>query len=922
VASVITLFFLVSLTQALPYEINFTLAANPARHIYTDVVASPTINVNQIYCTGSMLTNPINIPPPSWYSAVYSAKLTNSIAGYANQQTCPIASQTSNLNVPVGWLSPTGYSQLASYQDINYISNQLSQNIISLGPVPSDILIEQKSQLMNVSSLPITVGGNQYFRADVGVFCKGSTWLASSNPAYTTAPVNYLGANPSFNLNLNVPGNHILVSNLNVTGCIAAVQIPLVGPCASNTNFGYLYRNISAFPHTFSSSPVTITVQNPFVCQLSSNGGTYTPSPASPSGTVNFSFSLANGGNLPLVIQQSGISLAAGSQFSSLSINPPFPKTIPAGNSITISGTAVAPAAQGSYQLNLSIASQTQTPNCTGQIAQCNAASLFVVNVNVVPPHPDACVIFAQQGQTNNILPGSSRLLAANCTSGGNPINCPALNWAQNAQGGSLSQVQTPAGASPNSTLSIASTAPFPQPGKSVTVSHTGANPFSCNWPFSVATPPHPDSCTLTRANDGQNNNLVPGEQYPLIAQCRYQGAPYNCPNLTWTQNANGASMSPSHTTPAEAPQSTLIIDSSAYYPQHGRMVTATSQNSPFPQFFCTAPFSIVSPNFHIQCGFTNHSSEFFPGEGAQAQASCLQGGNAIDCPALNWTTTIVQGSLTPPQTPAGPSPRTSRFGTDATAPAPQIGVINITCADPAQCTNFCTINVTLHPYPDRLVCSLINHSNTFASNDSALVLGNCTKNNLITACPPLHWFTTIEGGGLNPAYTPAILFPVTNFTTHNAPVNQTGNINAQSDLPGFATLRCDAAIPITVSELGPDYIVTGVTPSKLIAQPGEVVQIAVKVKNRGNQNATNQTHTLLSGNCTAQTRPLAPLNALAEVEDRSFTCTCAQGGITFVVVEANHIREEQYEYDYQNNQGVGYFYCGEPFAPLCPDYV
>ncbi|MEM4634149.1 MAG: hypothetical protein QW275_03275, partial [Candidatus Anstonellaceae archaeon] len=159
-----------------------------------------------------------------------------------------------------------------------------------------------------------------------------------------------------------------------------------------------------------------------------------------------------------------------------------------------------------------------------------------------------------------------------------------------------------------------------------------------------------------------------------------------------------------------------------------------------------------------------------------------------------------------------------------------------------------------------------------------------------------------------------------------DAPVPQSGNINAASENPAIS-LSCANPI-LVVRSIGPDYVVSHIAPSNLITPINGRVSISVRVSNIGNVNVTvPSTTTLFGGNCTAsgqdQTAQTPPLAAGQTSPTMAFSCTCNSPGLKRVVAEANFPRNANIqETDYANNQGFTLFYCGNPFAPVCADYV
>ncbi|MCX8197682.1 MAG: hypothetical protein N3F07_00595 [Candidatus Micrarchaeota archaeon] len=333
---------------------------------------------------------------------------------------------------------------------------------------------------------------------------------------------------------------------------------------------------------------------------------------------------------------------------------------------------------------------------------------------------------------------------------------------------------------------------------------------------------------------------------------------------------------------------------------------------------------------YALSCELVNHGPVFFPNETAQVKASCIKNGDLDLCPALNWTTNLTGASLNPSSTPAAPSPVFSLFTSpSAEPPSVQPGKIAISCANAEECSASCEVLLLFSPRPDRMVCGLVNHSNLFLPNDWALVEANCTKTGVpgLVGCPRLIWSTNIIGGRLNPERTPSMIRPTTNFSTQNAPVPQSGRINASSEDARFPSLSCANPV-LVVQGIGPDYVISGMSPSRIITPIGGSLSISLSVANKGNQNVSVPSSTTLFGaNCTAngedQVRQTPPLNAGQTSSPLSFTCICSSAGLKRVVAEANLPRNPSIqEIDYTNNQAAAVFYCGNPFAPVCSDYV
>ncbi len=440
-----------------------------------------------------------------------------------------------------------------------------------------------------------------------------------------------------------------------------------------------------------------------------------------------------------------------------------------------------------------------------------------------------------------------------------------------------------------------------------------------------------PDSCTLQFLNHGTVFNSSDTAQ--VQGTCFAGSSETICPAFSWAQTAQGGSMSPT-TTPRANPLSTLTL-ANAPTPQLNEQVTATSNDPTVPGLTCSVSFNVTGEGpgpgeLAIDCGFRNHGPSFYPGESATTEANCTWQNGSTMCPALIWTTNVIQGSLNPEQTAQGPSPRTSLFSIAQTAPVPQYGKnVTIACADPLVCTAFCEAELDVVPEPDRLDCYLINHSNRFTPGDWSWVQGNCTNTvlGMPTACPELEWYTRddlIIGSDFEPNPTLQQFSPLTNFSIEEtAPTPQSGLIDATSNASIVPGLVCEAAISILVDdEFGPDYKMVKVTPSSFIVNIGETVDLEVVISNIGNMDAENYTTTRLTGvDCTLQEKQLRPLVQTEVYTQTGFSCTCTTPGIHTVYASAN-VYKTQYETNYSNNDGSTVFFCGIVSQLTCPDFV
>jgi hypothetical protein len=446
--------------------------------------------------------------------------------------------------------------------------------------------------------------------------------------------------------------------------------------------------------------------------------------------------------------------------------------------------------------------------------------------------------------------------------------------------------------------------------------------------------PPQTGHCVLSFATRPNNTLGVPDSDLVVATCTDSSGVQTMCPNMTWTHTATGnVALIPSTTPRTEPPaKPTVTLSVGAGTPgQSNLQVNAVSSEPGVPMACAPLVFNIRSNDaYAINCRLVNHDPVFFANDSAQVRVSCWKNDDLQVCPALNWSTNLSGAILNPTYTPPGPSPVYSMFYSPLTEPTQvQTGSISISCADPMDCNATCDLALTFSPKPTNLTCGLVNHTHLFLKNDWAYVEGNCTKAGIpgLVACPRLRWSTTIANGQFDPAVTPRIVHPLTNFSTNNAPVPQTGSINAQSEEPGFPLLTCANPVLVqVVNGIGPDYIISHIRPSRDIVPIGQSLVVEVRVTNIGNVNVTNVTTTTMYGaNCTAsgldEGRPTPGL-AVGETSPLlSYTCTCGSYGLKRAVAEANYPRSI-YEYDYANNQGLAVFYCGNTYAPVCADYV
>jgi len=564
------------------------------------------------------------------------------------------------------------------------------------------------------------------------------------------------------------------------------------------------------------------------------------------------------------------------------------------------------------------------------------------VDVNCESSAPSYCEL-AFINHSSNLLQGDSAKVRASCfNSGGTQVDCSQLSWSHNANAVNVTPASTPIGFAPEVVLSASPTAPVPQTGRTLTAAGSG---YSCFVQFSVDTDPNPVRCSLEIAD--HSNTFVPGDSAIVRASCfNTGGSQVSCPSFSWFQNAINSTIYPSNTSPSTNPETNLSVLANAK-PQTNRMAMASSSGLGFS---CIANFSISASPYEdlvISCGLRNHGLIFYPGESAIVEANCSIGKKDDEyCPTLNWSVAnLTMASLNPVQTPPGESPRMSLFSISSAAPTPQNGRVEVSCANPAECSASCSIGlIGVYPPPDLMLCSLVNHStgNLFTPNDWSYVQASCFRQNegeafvlegspkapggpsrTPTACPDINWFTNISQGYLEPSFTPSQFTPLTNFSTRDAPYPQRGVIDAVSANQLVRNLRCAVPLISSVGQIGPDYVVTQVKPESLLNKIGEYFKVEVRVKNIGNQNTSNTSATALLGNCSAPfaIRRIPGLKAGEEYIDFGFTCLCSTPNRNTFGAEADFY-DDVLESNEGNNEAYGVYWCGFSATPVCSDFV
>ncbi len=448
---------------------------------------------------------------------------------------------------------------------------------------------------------------------------------------------------------------------------------------------------------------------------------------------------------------------------------------------------------------------------------------------------------------------------------------------------------------------------------------------------------PKPVSCSCGIVN--HNLNLTENESVIVNATC--YDASHNivlCPALNWSHNATGSTvnLNPTATSRNMTPETNLSVGAGAVA-QLNIAVKAVSAEPLIPLQCTPAQFNIITEPGAIynitSCNFSgvNPSGSrlpaFFAGQSSTLLAACTRNGNP-GCPALRFAVTLAGASMAPTGTTGTSSPQNSLLTLPLSEPSSIIGAnVTVSCSNPAQCTASINCPFVFSPSPTNMTCGFVGHTAIFTANDSAIVEANCTKNGSSNpaACPELDWETNITNAQFNPAHTSQMQRPTTNFSTTNAPVPQSGYINARgSASSGFGSLQCDRPLLPSVQNVGPDYEVTWVKSPGYMIEPGAQFTVRVNVTNVGNRNVTVDTLTsLLAANCGIdQFRATSPLQAGQSVIINDFKCTCASEGTFNITAVADSGHGITGELNFANNRKSGTYICGNRYAPTCSDYV
>lgn len=439
-----------------------------------------------------------------------------------------------------------------------------------------------------------------------------------------------------------------------------------------------------------------------------------------------------------------------------------------------------------------------------------------------------------------------------------------------------------------------------------------------------------PTGCNCGIVNHDIDFNRSDSAQ--VNATCFDQYGPLPCPRLTWSHNATGnVTLAPTQTARGWSPSSTLTIGANAPAQLNRAVVAVSAEPAVVPLSCGPAPFNVnpYSGTYALGCNFAGYGTNpaFFAGQQVTALANCMKDGSPA-CPGLNWSVSLPSATLQPNATSGVTSPQQSQLRMSSTEPSSVLqGNVTIKCSDPIECTASISCQFRFSPTPNNMTCGCVGRLPNFSPNDWALMQANCTKIGLAgqVACPELTWETNITSANFTPNPTPANISPTTNFTTKNAPVPQSGYIDA-TGTAGMNTLHCANPVLTSVDNYGPDYTVVWVKAPTYMIEPGTTFHVSVNVTNIGNVNVTTTvTQTaLLGANCssTNQLRGTNPLNVGKSAVFEDYTCICETAGTFSVTAVADSGNQLVGELNKNNNRGSGTYVCGLVYAPTCFDYI
>ena len=519
---------------------DFTLVYNHPNNFISNVSSDVAVQLSMgslgtTVCTGTSITPTASISS-NWFSSYYTSKLASNAPGYF---FLVLYSQAQNQR-PITWVDSSDYTNITNQaynSQPGFFLNVTAFNsfMSSIGVSPQQST--QRSGYTNSvdgSIFPGSCASAPYcYKADIAFYCKGITNLVSSNSGYNQNISNYLGASSvSFSsITLNTPGIFTFKPTFTLGGCIASgrTYTQMYPPNSAPVENVHLYKNTAFTPVTIdNSSTQTITVKNPFICNLSALS--FSPMEMNNSTTYSFNLVIKNNGDS---VNITSISLVAGSPFSNFHVtNPPVPPsyTLAAGVQKTFSGVVTAPAAVGLQTLTVQINSVSTALNCSGTTANCNKQASFVINVtapNVANTIPTNCTL-AFDGHSSTFVPVDSAWVNATCRNSANAIvPCRALSWATTAANGTMAPASTTSPPSSSRSELTVNAVSAPQTGATVKAQQ-GEN-FSCTLIFNVDGPDY-EATILAPGNYAQ---VQAGTNFTAIVQTKNLGGKANVSTIT-----------------------------------------------------------------------------------------------------------------------------------------------------------------------------------------------------------------------------------------------------------------------------------------------------------------------------------------------------------------------------------------------------
>lgn len=620
--------------------------------------ATPTLVAGSNYfCTGQSFTPSVTVNP-RWYISTYTPVFTTACVG--TNYYYPFS--TLNTNQQMNWLTPTQYSAMNSYSTpaASYPRFELAPyaTFIANNGIPnSNWALEGSHYAYPQGGSLVVLDPSNHYKASVALFCNGETAVTSTPSAYSQTGA-YTGAAPSFTpITLSQAGAYTFKSSLKVNGCIEATRTYLnyVSGCdpTYNKEMVYLYKN-SQWPYTFESAGVPITVEDPFDCNTDVLifDKTFSPSNPAAGSTISYSFKVKNNFNHPIKIN---VAHASSGQFQNFQISPVFGSnyvTIAAGQTLTVSGTAVVKlTATPPFTFKLQVLIKTESADCSGSIVECPPK--FIENTF------GAGYAISCSGPAS-LSPGQSGTVSATCSQSGAAGICPPLTWSVvPGTCGTLVPTTTPANPNPQSILTISPTAAT---GQTCTVTMTCQNPAtctaSCNTNINIVPQ---DSYTLHCYFENNHGPVFfRGESEWVAAECTQGGNQVPCPIINWQTNVVQGSLNPLQTTTPS--RSLFSVGAAAPAPQTGRSITATCATPAQCENACDVEIDIYeTPTSCSLAVLPPHDPVYFlPTDSATIRATCFKAnGQATGCPGFDWISSIPSTGFNPNPTQSALAPET-----------------------------------------------------------------------------------------------------------------------------------------------------------------------------------------------------------------------------------------------------------------------